>query len=173
MKIYTKTGDSGKTSLYDGNRVDKDDVRVEAYGTIDELNAFLGDSVNYLKEEDKKILRSIQKTLFDVGGELATKEEGKFKNTIKEEDIKNLEDIIDKYMEKTGDMQAFTLPGTSKASSKLHIARTVCRRAERRIISLDKIETVNPMLLKYINRLSDLLYAVSRKYEEELIFIEF
>ena len=173
MKIYTKTGDSGKTSLYDGNRVDKDDVRVEAYGTIDELNAFIGDSVNYLKEADKKILRSIQLKLFDVGGELATKEEGKFKNTIKEEDIKILEEIIDKYMAKTGEMQAFTLPGTSKASSKLHIARTVCRRAERRIISLDKLETVNPMLLKYINRLSDVLYTVSREYEEELIFIEF
>ena len=100
MKIYTKTGDSGKTSLYDGNRVYKDDIRVEAYGDVDELNAFIGDSVNYLKEEDKQVLRSIQRKLFDVGGELATKEEGKFKNTIKEEDVKVLEDIIDEYMSK-------------------------------------------------------------------------
>ncbi len=173
MKIYTKTGDIGKTSLYDGGRVDKDSIRVEAYGTIDELNAFIGDASNYLKIEDKKILRNIQKKLFDVGGELATKEKEKFKNFIKEEDIKFLEDSIDNYMNKTEEMKAFTLPGTSKAASKLHIARSVCRRAERRIISLNKIEKINPDLIKYINRLSDLLYAISRLYEEELIYIEF
>lgn len=173
MKIYTKTGDGGKTSLYDGNRVDKDDIRVEAYGTVDELNALIGDAANYLKDEDKKVLRSIQRKLFDVGGELATRDIGKFKNTITEDDIKDLENIIDEYMVKTGEMEAFILPGTSKASSRLHIARTVCRRAERRIISLDKVETINSMILKYINRLSDVLYAISRVYEDELILIEF
>lgn len=173
MKIYTKTGDSGKTSLYDGNRVDKDDLRVDAYGTVDELNSFIGDAINYLKDEDKGILRSIQKKLFDVGGELATKEVGKFKSCINEGDVENLEHIIDEYMVKTKEMGAFILPGTSKASSRLHIARTVCRRAERRIISLNKVENVNGMLLKYINRLSDVLYSIARFYEEELILIEF
>lgn len=173
MKIYTKTGDSGKTSLYDGSRVDKDSIRVEAYGTIDELNAFIGDASNYIKIEDKKVLKIIQKKLFDVGGELATKEDGIFKNSIKEDDIKLLEDNIDNYMDKTEEMKAFTLPGTSKAASKLHIARTVCRRAERRIIALNKIEKINPHLIKYINRLSDLLYAISRVYEEELTYIKF
>ena len=173
MKIYTKTGDSGKTSLYDGSRVDKDDIRVEAYGTIDELNSFIGDACNYINENDKKILRSIQRKLFDVGGELATMDIKKFKNNINEEDVKNLESIIDEYMNKTGEMEMFILPGTTKASSKLHIARTVCRRAERRIISLNKIETLNPMTVKYINRLSDVLYSISRAYENKLINIEF
>ncbi len=173
MKIYTKTGDKGQTSLYDGARVDKDSIRVESYGTIDELNSYIGVALHYVNEEDKKILSAIQKKLFDVGGELATREDNKFKNNTTEEDVLHLENLIDNYREKTSDVNAFILPGTSKASSHLHVARTICRRAERRIISLSKVEKVSPILIKYVNRLSDLIYAIARYNESELIFIEF
>ena len=98
MKIYTKTGDKGQTSLYDGTRVDKDNIRVESYGTLDELNSYIGLCTNYANDEDKKILRDIQIKLFSISAELATKEEGKYKNKVSEDDIKNLEEIIDSYI---------------------------------------------------------------------------
>ncbi len=173
MKIYTKTGDKGKTSLYDGNRVDKDDIRVESYGTLDELNSYIGLCTNYAKDEDKEVLRNIQIKLFAVSAELATKEEGKYKTPINEDDIKNLEKIIDSYIEKIDKMDAFIVPGTSLISANLHIARTICRKAERRICSLNKVESINPLLLKYVNRLSDVIYAIARYNESELIYIKY
>lgn len=173
MKIYTKTGDKGKTSLYDGNRVDKDDIRVESYGTLDELNSYIGLCTNYAKDEDKEVLRNIQIKLFAVSAELATKEEGKYKTPINEDDIKNLEKIIDSYIEKIDKMDAFIVPGTSLISANLHIARTICRKAERRICSLNKVESINPLLLKYVNRLSDVIYAIARFNESELIYIKY
>ena len=173
MKIYTKTGDKGKTSLYDGNRVDKDDIRVESYGTLDELNSYIGLCTNYAKDEDKEVLRNIQIKLFAVSAELATKEEGKYKTPINEDDIKNLEKIIDFYIEKIDKMDAFIVPGTSLISANLHIARTICRKAERRICSLNKVESINPLLLKYVNRLSDVIYAIARYNESELIYIKY
>ena len=173
MKIYTKTGDKGKTSLYDGTRIDKDDIRVESYGTLDELNSYIGLCTNYANNEDKEILRSIQVKLFAVSAELATKEEGKYKTPITDDDVASLEKIIDSYIEKIDKMDAFIVPGTSLISANLHIARTICRKAERRIFSLSKIETVNPFLLKYINRLSDLIYAIARYNEAELIYIKY
>ena len=173
MKIYTKTGDKGKTSLYDGSRVDKDDLRVESYGTLDELNSYIGLCTNYAKDEDKEILRNIQIKLFAVSAELATREEGKYKTPITDDDVEYLEKIIDSYIEKIDKMDAFIVPGTSLISANLHIARTICRKAERRIISLSKIENVNPALLKYINRLSDLIYAIARYNESELIYIKY
>lgn len=173
MKIYTKTGDKGKTSLYDGTRVDKDDIRVESYGTLDELNSYIGLCTNYAEGEDKEILRSIQIKLFAVSAELATKEEGKYKTPISDDDVVSLEKIIDSYIEKIDKIDAFIIPGTSLISANLHIARTICRKAERRIFSLSKIETVNPFLLKYINRLSDLIYAIARYNESELIYIKY
>ena len=100
MKIYTKTGDKGQTSLYDGTRVDKDNLRVECYGTLDELNSYIGLCTNYAEGEDKKILREIQIKLFSISGELATKKEGKYKNIVVEKDIADLEKIIDSYIEK-------------------------------------------------------------------------
>ena len=100
MKIYTRTGDKGQTSLYDGTRVDKDDIRVESYGTLDELNSYIGLCTLYAESEDKKILKDLQLKLFSVSGELATKEEGKYKNVVSEDDIKNLENIIDCYIKK-------------------------------------------------------------------------
>lgn len=173
MKIYTKTGDKGETSLYDGSRVSKDNIRVESYGTLDELNSYIGLCTNYAKGNDKEILRNIQIKLFSVSAELATKEEGKYKNTVSEDDIKELEEIIDSYIKKIDKMDAFIVPGTSLISANLHIARTICRKAERRICTLSKVEHINPFLLKYVNRLSDVIYAIARYNESELIYINY
>ena len=173
MKIYTKTGDKGLTSLFDGSRVDKDDLRVECYGTLDELNSYIGLCSVYANDNDKKILRDIQLKMFSVSAELATREEGKYKNVVVEEDVNHLESLIDEYINKIDEVDAFIVPGSSVLSANLHIARTICRRAERRIYSLSKIENVNPYLLKYVNRLSDLLYAIARYTETELIYVEY
>ena len=173
MKIYTKTGDKGQTPLYDGTRVDKDSIRVESYGTIDELNSYIGLCMHYINEDEKKVLFNIQRDLFYIGSELATKNTEKLNKVVTDNDIKNLENIIDKYMGEAKGIDSFIIPGTSLASAHLHIARTICRRAERIIISLSKIEEVNPMLIKYINRLSDALYAIARYSEDKLIPMEF
>lgn len=173
MQIYTKTGDKGQTSLYDGTRIDKDSIRVESYGTIDELNSYIGLCMHYINEDEKKVLFNIQRDLFYIGSELATKNTEKLNKVVTDNDIKNLENIIDKYMGEAKGLDSFIIPGTSLASANLHIARTICRRAERIIISLSKIEKVNPMLIKYINRLSDTLYAIARYSEDKLIPMEF
>ena len=173
MKIYTKTGDKGQTSLYDGTRGDKESIRVESYGTIDELNSYIGLCMHYINEDEKKVLFNIQRDLFYIGSELATKNTEKLNKVVTDNDIKNLENIIDKYMGEAKGIDSFIIPGTSLASAHLHIARTICRRAERIIISLSKIEEVNPMLIKYINRLSDALYAIARYSEDKLIPMEF
>lgn len=173
MKIYTRTGDKGQTSLYDGNRVDKDDIRVESYGTLDELNSYIGLCTLYAEGEDKKVLKDLQLKLFSVSGELATKEEGKYKNVVNEDDISNLENIIDSYIKKIDEVNAFIVPGTSLISANLHIARTICRRAERRIYTLSKVDSVSPLIIKYVNRLSDLLYAIARYNEKELIYVKY
>ncbi len=174
MKIYTKTGDKGETSLYDGTRIEKDSLRVESYGTIDELNSYIGLARNFIQDEEvKDTLFKIQKKLFFVAGELATKKENTFKNPIKEKDVEDLESIIDDYLKKIDKVDAFIVPGTSKEAAFLHVARTICRRAERRILSLARKETVNVTLIKYINRLSDTLYALGRYSEGELIYMDF
>ena len=173
MNIYTKTGDKGQTSLYDGSRIDKDSIRVDSYGTIDELNSYIGLCMHYVSEDIKKALFDIQRDLFYIGAELATKNTDKLKKVVIEEDIIKLEHIIDKYMEKSKGLDSFIIPGTSLASAHLHIARTICRRAERIIISLNKVENINPLLIKYINRLSDTLYAIARYSEEKLIPMKF
>lgn len=173
MQIYTKTGDKGQTSLYDGSRIDKDSIRVDSYGTIDELNSYIGLCMHYVSEDIKKALFDIQRDLFYIGAELATKNTDKLNKVVIEEDIINLEYIIDKYMEKSKGLDSFIIPGTSLASAHLHIARTICRRAERIIISLNKVENINPLLIKYINRLSDTLYAIARYSEEKLIPMKF
>lgn len=174
MIIYTKTGDKGQTSLYDGTRVDKDSLRVEAYGTIDELNSYIGFATKFI--EDKRInekLLSIQKRLFFVAGELATVEKDKFTFNIKERDIQGLEKIIDEYLPKISGVDAFIVPGSSTASAALHVARTICRRAERRILSLKKQEEVSDLLIKFVNRLSDVLYTFARYLESDLKIMDF
>lgn len=174
MKIYTKTGDKGETSLYDGKRIRKDSLRVESYGTIDELNSHIGLAKNFIEDSEIiDILFKIQRKLFFVAGELATIEKDKFKNKIKEEDVSKLENIIDEYLKKIDKVDAFIVPGTSKSSSILHVARTICRRAERRILSLSREEEISEILIKYVNRLSDTLYALARYSEDKLIYMDF
>lgn len=174
MKIYTKTGDKGQTSLYDGTRVDKDSLRVESYGTVDELNSYIGFAMKFVNDESiNESLKKIQMRLFFVAGELATVEEGKYKYKVKEEDIAALEKIIDDYLPKISGVDKFIVPGSSEASAALHVARTICRRAERRIISLKRHEEVSDILLKFVNRLSDVLYTYARLLESDLAIMDF
>jgi cob(I)alamin adenosyltransferase len=165
MKIYTKTGDEGKTSLFGGERVEKNHIRLEAYGTIDELNSVLGVSLVFCKDElTKNIIGEIQNSLFRVGSELATPPEVKSKAivAISSDEIHNIEKVIDEIELKLKPLKNFILPGGSKSASFLHLARTVCRRAERKIIELDLEESINPDIIVYINRLSDLLFVLAR-----------
>ncbi len=174
MKIYTKSGDRGQTSLYDGARVDKDDIRVEAYGTIDELKSTLGVAKNLLDDQEMRDqIEWVQKYLFKVGGELATQDGAQFKDRIVAEDIAQLETWIDLYVDKMNENGAFTfiIPGTNSAAAALHVSRTVCRRAERRMISLAKIAPVADIIMKFVNRLSDFLYAMARFMEDDIIAI--
>jgi len=166
MNIYTKTGDKGKTSII-GGRVDKDDLRVQAYGTIDELNAFIGLAMTRLTEDHYhdiyNELEKIQHELFDCGGDLAVvfeKQKNPFKTT--EDMITFLEERIDEYVEEAPPLQRFILPGGTEAASYIHVARTIARRVERQIVSLQKVETIHEPVLKYMNRLSDYLFALAR-----------
>ncbi|MBC8587918.1 cob(I)yrinic acid a,c-diamide adenosyltransferase [Paratissierella segnis] len=174
MNIYTKTGDKGTTSLFDNVRVSKDDIRVESYGTVDELGSFLGLAKNYVEDETiYNQIQDIQNKLFTVATNLATEDENKVKHHILDEDISNLESLIDLYMGKLNNPTGFIVPGSSKKSSYLHVARTVCRRVERRIISLSNISYVDPLVLKYVNRLSDTLYAMARYLENNQIEVKY
>ncbi|MBL1212049.1 MAG: cob(I)yrinic acid a,c-diamide adenosyltransferase [Ignavibacteriae bacterium] len=167
MKIYTKTGDTGKTGLFGGKRVSKDDLRIEAYGTIDELNGLLGIAVSkMLSERIKKDIVLIQNELFNLGADLATPlDENKIKISIpriSDTDITRLEKLIDNYQKELPELRVFILPGGLEGSSILHLSRTVCRRAERRIVELSNTESIGEAVLKYINRLSDLLFVLAR-----------
>ncbi len=174
MGIYTKGGDKGKTSLYDDKRVTKDDIRVESYGTVDEMGTFLGLAKNYaIDEEISGIIFKIQNKLFTVATNLATEDATKVTYKMNEEDIKDLEEIIDIYMGRLNDPTGFIIPGSNLASAYLHVARTVCRRAERRIVSLSGVAEVDPLVIKYVNRLSDTLYAIGRYLEEDEIKVKY
>ncbi|WP_332631603.1 cob(I)yrinic acid a,c-diamide adenosyltransferase [Halalkalibacter flavus] len=166
MKLYTRTGDEGKTSVI-GGRLDKDDTRVIAYGTTDELNSFIGQAVAQLDEEQfpdiKMELIKIQHELFDCGGDLAmiraTKE---YPYKAKQEMIDFLEKRIDVYVEEAPELERFILPGGADAAATLHVCRTVTRRAERYVTRLQRGSEVNPIVLKYLNRLSDYFFAIAR-----------
>ncbi len=164
MKIYTKTGDAGETGLFGGPRVRKDCARIEAYGTVDELNAVLGAArCEPLAAEFDALLARIQNELFDVGAELATPEpESKSVSTIGAPHIATLETAIDQWEEVLAPLKQFILPGGTRAAAQLHVARTVCRRAERRVITLAANEPVSSSLIIYLNRLSDLLFVLAR-----------
>jgi cob(I)alamin adenosyltransferase len=171
MKIYTKTGDQGTTSLFGGKRVSKAELRIETYGTVDELNSFLGvvrdQEVN---QKRKAALVEIQDRLFTMGSMLAT-EPGETNvkiPSLREEDVQFLEGEIDTMEETLSPMRSFVLPGGHQSVSFCHVARTVCRRAERLTISLNTVEPVDPLIIKYLNRLSDYLFVLSRKMSAEL-----
>ena len=169
-KIYTKTGDDGTTGLSDGSRVKKFNLRPSAYGDVDELNSFIGLSINCINKDKKynflvKILKQIQNDLFDLGADLSTpiEEDPKFKPLrIKDTQVFNLENLIDKFNSKLEPLNSFILPGGSEISCFLHVARTVARRAERSISKLSDNSQINKQSLMYINRLSDFLFVVSR-----------
>jgi cob(I)alamin adenosyltransferase len=165
MKIYTKTGDKGMTSLLGGTRVPKHHIRIESYGTVDELNSFIGQLRDFtLDGEFDKMLLMIQRQLFTIGSRLAadpTKANIKIPE-ISQENISLLETEIDRMNEHLPEMRYFILPGGHPAVSACHIARCVCRRAERNIVHLSELEMVDPLILEYMNRLSDYLFVLAR-----------
>ncbi|MBI4810211.1 MAG: cob(I)yrinic acid a,c-diamide adenosyltransferase [Ignavibacteriales bacterium] len=163
MKIYTKTGDKGETSLLGGRRVPKDSLRIEAYGTVDELNTVLGicRSINIVKKIDT-IIEDIQNDLFQFGTELASPTEYKSNSAFLSSSISRLEKSIDEIEPKLEPLKNFILPGGNKTASMLHFARTVCRRTERFVVRLSHEETVHKNSIVYLNRLSDLLFILAR-----------
>lgn len=178
MKIYTKTGDKGTTALFGGTRVPKDHIRIESYGTVDELNSYIG----LIRDQEidshyKKILIEIQDRLFTVGAILATPPEKEVKKNgelrlqklgITESDIELLENEIDTMEEALPPMTHFVLPGGHTTVSYCHIARCVCRRAERLAVHLDHNEPVSEIVIMYLNRLSDYLFELARKLSNDL-----
>ena len=169
--VYTRTGDKGTTSLIGGTRVPKYDIRLEAYGTIDELNSHIGLLISFMKnKEDIQFLRGVQHKLFDVGSHLATDQE---KTTLHKtsimslDEVKELEQYIDKMDENLPGLRSFVLPGGTSASSVAQICRTICRRGERRILELAEKTTIAVELIAYINRLSDFFFVLARKLNLE------
>jgi cob(I)alamin adenosyltransferase len=166
VKIYTRTGDRGETALFDGRRVAKSDLRVEAYGEVDELNAVLGLALAESDDQDlAEVLRAVQRDLFAVGGRLADPSHKVAarveKAVLPAGAVTQLEGWIDRFELGLPPLRRFILPGGSRVGALLHVARTVCRRAERRIVLLGSAE-VEPELLAYVNRLSDLLFVLAR-----------
>ncbi|GAB4240911.1 MAG: cob(I)yrinic acid a,c-diamide adenosyltransferase [Ekhidna sp.] len=171
-KLYTKTGDAGKTSLLGGSKVSKADLRIDAYGNVDELNAFVG----HLKDQEavenrlKQQLYWIQEHLFTIGSILATEED--FKGfelpKVTETEVKQLEVWIDKFDAEVPPLKNFILPGGHPAVSLSHICRTVCRRTERSIIALDNTAEIDPVILRFMNRLSDYLFIFARVLSQQL-----
>lgn len=159
-KIYTRTGDDGSTGLGDGSRVGKDSLRVTAYGTVDELNSTIGmvlasDGVD---DEVREVLTQVQHDLFDLGGELCIPGMA----MIEDADIDRLEQVLDRFNDPLPPLKDFILPGGGMAASCCHLARTVCRRAEREVIALGREEDIRPQAQRYLNRLSDLLFVLCR-----------
>jgi cob(I)alamin adenosyltransferase len=165
MKIYTKTGDSGHTSLIGGTRIPKHHQRIEAYGTVDELNSWIGLIGDECTQEDLKLfLRNLQHHLFDLGSNLAADpEKNKMKlPELQEQDVLEIEHWIDKMNELLPELKNFILPGGNVQVSHIHIARCVCRRAERNMVALHETEAINETLIHFVNRLSDFLFVMAR-----------
>ncbi len=172
-RIYTRTGDKGDTALVGGARVPKDTARIEAYGTLDELNAVIGLARAFNAERLTKgkaprwldgIFRGLQNELFDLGSELATPDDAAYEgmHRVGEAEVKALEALMDQCQKDLAPLKSFVLPGGGRVGGFLHQARTVCRRAERRILALSRVEPLSPWPLAYVNRLSDLLFVLSR-----------
>jgi len=172
MKIYTKTGDKGETGLFGGERVSKDSPRIRAYGTLDELNAFIGLAITEVKDDSVKLLlNDIQNKLFIIGSDLATPDTEKnkklniFRTPV--EYYQSLEVSIDKYESDLETLKNFILPGGSKSASLLHVCRTIARRAEREVVALNSTVQVADNIIIFMNRLSDLFFVLSR-YENKV-----
>ena len=162
-KIYTRTGDKGSTQLGDGKRVDKNSLRVDAYGSVDEANATIGLSILRTNTKIKKILQIIQNDLFDLGADLCMPDKKNIqKLKITKDRVEYIEKKIDNFNIELAPLNSFILPGGSESSTYLHIARTVTRRAERKVCALSKKEKINPIAVIYLNRLSDLLFVLAR-----------
>lgn len=164
-KIYTRTGDDGSTGLADGSRVDKDSLRVKAYGDVDEANSTLGVARLYVDHIGlDKMLERIQNDLFDLGADLATPEmeDDSMSLRIVQSQIDRLETELDGLNADISPLDSFVLPGGSKPAAYLHLARAITRRAEREVVSAAKTEDINPLAIKYINRLSDFLFVAAR-----------
>lgn len=164
MKIYTKTGDAGETGLLGGVRVRKDSARIEAYGTVDELNALLGTArTEELTEDLNQLIETIQHQLFQLGAELAAPDAPSQGTTrIDDPHVRWLEERIDSLDSGLPPLKSFILPGGTRAAATLHVARSVCRRAERRVVQLGATESVSTTVVTYLNRLGDLLFVVAR-----------
>ena len=158
-KIYTRTGDDGSTGLGDGSRVAKDSLRVEAYGTVDEANSCIGLVLaSDVPDDIRTLLTAVQHQLFDLGGELCIPGHA----AIDDEDVARLERHLDRYNDDLPPLKDFILPGGGEAAARCHIARTVVRRAERETVALSRVEAVRPQAIRYLNRLSDLLFVLAR-----------
>ena len=177
-KLYTRSGDDGSTGLFGGGRVPKNHRRVEAYGTVDELNAAIGWSIAGVDGSSRSgvfdrfgsILTALQSRLFDIGADLATPEDSKQQakiHRIDEAQISEIERWIDEIDGGNAPMKHFVLPGGTELAARLHIARTICRRAERAMVGLYQAEPMNPQTIIYINRISDLLFAMARRANKE------
>lgn len=168
MKLYTKTGDQGETGLYGADRVSKAHARVEAYGTVDEVNSVLGLARAHLNHADEALdhdLAYLQNALFDLGADLATREESPYSKNIariQEADVQHLEGLIDRYQAEAPELRQFIHPGGTPVSATLQVARAVARRAEREVVRLSHDEPVNEHVRVYLNRLSDLLFIMAR-----------
>lgn len=162
-KIYTRTGDNGTTGLGDGSRTDKDSLRVEAFGSVDELNSVIGMLVTCkLPDVIKRELVEIEHDLFDIGGELCIPGH----SVVTDKQVEHLEQLLDALNADLQPLKEFILPGGTPAAATCHLARTVCRRAERRVVSLAHAETISEPGLRYLNRLSDLLFVMSRSLNQ-------
>jgi len=173
LKLYTKTGDGGETSLIYGSRIGKDDIRVESYGTVDEANSVIGVAVSVLGEHPDMVdlikdFQRVQRDLFDVGRDLATPLDKIGEHFVTESHVTQLESVIDRLEEETLPLRQFILPGGAVAAAHLHHARTVTRRAERLCVALLRREPLNPYVRVYLNRLSDLLFAAARAVNQRL-----
>ena len=162
-KIYTRGGDSGQTSLGDGSRVSKLDARIAAFGTVDELNALIGVVLaGACQDEVRDVLMRVQNELFDLGADLSVPMEHEARLRVTQEQVDRLEDDCDRFNAELPDLKSFVLPGGTELAARLHVARAVCRRAEREAIVAAGANTVNPLGIVYLNRLSDLLFILAR-----------
>ncbi|HOY16442.1 MAG TPA: cob(I)yrinic acid a,c-diamide adenosyltransferase [Haliscomenobacter sp.] len=170
FKIYTKTGDKGETGLFGGKRLPKYDLRIESYGTVDELNSYIGLLRDFLQDEaTRDFLKAIQDRLFTIGANLASDPDKSMSTPdLLETDVQALEQQMDRMDETLPALKNFILPGGHPTVSYCHIARTVCRRAERQVVALAANEAVDEIIMVYLNRLSDYLFVLSRKVAQDL-----